>query len=77
MWRWIKRIENQRLLTLLASALAAIAVAAWTVFTYFDRPEHAGSKPAVSAGGGVAAGRDIHGSTIIVDQATGGERSAK
>jgi hypothetical protein len=67
MWGWLQRSGNQRLLSLAGAAIAAVAVAAWTVFTYFDQGsrEHAG--PTVQADHEVAAGRDIRGSRITLE----------
>ncbi len=52
MWRWPQR-GNQRVLSL---AGAAVAVAAWTVFTYFEQGSRGDALPRVQADHGVAAG---------------------
>ena len=73
MWRWLRRSSNQKILTLLGSAIAALAVAAWTVFTYFDEREGGSSAQSVEADHGVAAGGNIEGSTITIEGGSGGE----
>jgi hypothetical protein len=77
MWRWLQRSGNQRVLTLVGAALAAVAAAAWAVFTHFDQGsrEHAG--PSVQADHGVAAGRDIRGGKITIEGGPGGGAKEK
>lgn len=66
MWRWLGRSSNQKIVTLLGSAIAAVAIAAWTVFTYFDQGGGEASS-SVEADHGVAAGGNIEGSTITIE----------
>jgi hypothetical protein len=77
MWRWLQRSGNQKVVSLAGAALAAVAVAAWTVFAYFDQGsrEHAG--PSVQADHGVAAGRDIQGSKITIEGGPNGGAKEK
>jgi hypothetical protein len=70
MWQWLRRPSNQKLLALVGPAVAALAVAAWTVFTYLDQREEGSTRPSVQADHGVAAGRDIEGSRITIEGAS-------
>jgi hypothetical protein len=67
MWSWLQRSGNQKLLSLIGAGVAALAVAAWTVFTYLDQGSGKHAGPSVQADHGVAAGRDIRGSEITID----------
>lgn len=73
MWRWLRRSSNQKLLALLGPAIAAAAVAAWTVFTYFDERDGGSAGPNVEADHGVAAGGNIEGSRITIGGSSDGE----
>jgi len=65
-----KRKSAREVIALLLPVAVAIAGGIWAVFTYVfpaDKPAKVSQPPAVSAGpGGVAAGRDIRGSTISI-----------
>jgi len=65
-----KRKSAREVIALLLPIAVAIAGGVWAVFTYVfptDKPAKVSQPPAVSAGpGGVAAGRDITGSTINI-----------
>jgi hypothetical protein len=67
MWGWLQRSGNQKLLSLIGAGVAALAVAAWTVFTYLDEGsgKHAGAS--VEANHGVAAGGNIERSRITIE----------
>jgi hypothetical protein len=75
MWRWLQR--NQKPLALLGPAIAAVAVAAWTVFTYFDQGSAGNAGPRVQADHGVAAGGNIEGSTITIEGGPNGGAKEK
>jgi hypothetical protein len=58
---WFRDRGNQQLLKLLGPAVAAVALAVWTVFTYFDSSGTTG-RPSVEADrGGVAVGGHVGG----------------
>jgi hypothetical protein len=77
MWRWLKRTNNRALLAFIGSGIAAVAVAAWTVFVYLDQHSDGAGKPNVQAEHGVAAGGDIDGSTITIDGQSDGDGEGK
>jgi hypothetical protein len=60
--KWLKDQNNRDIAKMAAAALAALAAAIWTVFTFaVERP----AAPGISANSGaVAAGRDASGNTI-------------
>jgi hypothetical protein len=76
MWRlWIllrKNKSTRETIALLVPIAIAVAGGLWAVFTYvfpLDKPGKVSQPAAISAGqGGVAAGRDISGSTITIGQ---------
>ena len=65
-----KRKSARDVLALLIPIVIAVAGGLWAVFTYVfpaNKPGNVAQPPAVSSGaGGVAAGRDISGSTINI-----------
>jgi hypothetical protein len=65
-----KRKSAREVIALLLPIAVAIAGGVWAVFTYVfpaDKPGKVAQPPAVTSGpGGVAAGRDISGSTINI-----------
>jgi hypothetical protein len=67
MWRWLQRSGNQKVVSLAGAAIAAVAVAAWTVFTYFDQGSGRDGGPSAQAEHGVAAGGNIEGSKIRIE----------
>jgi hypothetical protein len=77
MWSWVQRSGNQKLLSLIGAGVAALAVAAWTVFTYLDEGsgKHAGAS--VEANHGVAAGGNIERSTITIEGGPNGGAKEK
>ena len=77
MWRWLRRSSNQKVLALLGPAVAAVAVAAWTVFTHFQQEDGRDAGTRVQADHGVAAGGNIEGSTIRVDGGPNGGAKEK
>lgn len=71
LWAWLGEPRNQQILKFTGGAIAALAVALWTVFTFFYsvQPPKAPSEetPTVSADdGSIAVGGDVKGSTITV-----------
>ena len=71
LWVLLQNRKSAReVITLLVPIVIAVAGGVWAVFTYVfpaDKPAKLTQPPAVSAGpGGVAAGRDISGSTITI-----------
>ncbi|MEJ2743974.1 MAG: tetratricopeptide repeat protein, partial [Gammaproteobacteria bacterium] len=61
--RWVRNEENRNVLAFFGAGLVAIAIAAWTVFTYFDA-DASESEPSIRIDT-VTSGRDTHiGSTI-------------
>jgi hypothetical protein len=76
MWKlWVllqKRKSAREVITLLVPIVIAVAGGVWAVFTYVfpaDKQEKVAQPPTVTSGpGGVAAGRDISGSTINIGQ---------
>ena len=77
MWRWLQRSGNQKLLALLGPAIAAVAVAAWTVFTYFRPGSGGDGGPRVQADHGVAAGGNIEGNRITIEDGPNGGAKEK
>lgn len=77
MWAWLQRSSNQKVLALLGPAIAAVAVAAWTVFTYFDQGSAGKAGPSVQADHGVAAGGNIGNSTITIEGGPNGGAKEK
>jgi hypothetical protein len=74
-WAWLGEAHHQQILKFVGGAIAALAVALWTVFTFFYSPQTpdpaSDEPPRVSADeGSVAVGGDVKGSTITVN---GGE----
>jgi hypothetical protein len=65
-----KRKSAREVIALLVPIVIAVAGGLWAVFTYvfpMDKPGKVAQPPAVTSGpGGVAAGRDISGSTINI-----------
>ena len=61
-WRFIESEEHRAILTWIGAAIAAVAIAAWKVYTHFaSSGSFEQPAPAVTAsGGGVASGGDIH-----------------
>jgi hypothetical protein len=77
MWRWLRRSSNQKVLALLGPAVAAVAVAAWAVFSHFHQEDGRDAGPRVQADHGVAAGGNIEGSTIRVEGGPSGGAKEK
>ncbi len=77
MWRWLQRSSNQRVLALLGPAIAAVAVAAWTLFSHFHRDDGRDAGPRVQADHGVAAGGNIEGSTVTIEGGSNGGAKEK
>jgi hypothetical protein len=67
LWRLLRVQSNRALLSWIGGGLVVVAAGLWAVVTYVWPP---GGKPALApssvsaSGGGIAAGRDISGSTI-------------
>lgn len=59
MLRWLKHSTNQKILALVGSAIAAVIIATWTVYTHFYPNKPTGSDPKIQATSGLAAGADI------------------
>jgi hypothetical protein len=71
LWILLRKNKSTReAIALLVPIAIAVAAGLWAVFTYVlpaDKPGKVSQPPAVSSGqGGVAAGRDISGSTINI-----------
>jgi len=66
LWAFLTKPKNQRTLSWLGAGIVVVAVGAWTVFTYIW-PHEGGPKLVCAQRGGVAAGRDANGNTIIVN----------
>ncbi len=77
MWRWLQRSRNQKVLALLGPAIAAVAVAAWTVFSHFHQDDGRDGGPRVQADHGVAAGGNIERSTITIEGGPNGGAKEK
>ncbi len=76
-WRFVKRKNNRVILQWLGGGVVVVAGAVWTVFVFFvhpDAPSPGNGMNVEASGGGVAAGRDITGSTITIDQSVGGDQ---
>jgi hypothetical protein len=77
MWVWLQRSGNQKLLSLIGAGVAAVAVAAWTVFTYLDEGSGKHAGPNVEANHGVAAGGNIERSRITIEGGPNGVAKEK
>ena len=78
LWLFLHRKRNREVLAWLGGGLAAVAGAAWVVFVYLDKPSSTSTNtgPDVQAtGGSVAAGGNIEGSTITIEQPGGAHPS--
>lgn len=76
---WLTDPDNQKMLALIGSGLAAIAATAWAVFKYFhsSRSNRSSDAPppsqtVIADRGGVAAGRDAHVTRPQADRMKGG-----
>ena len=68
-WNWLKNAKNRDILKMTAAGLAAVVAAAWAFLTFVV--DHHPSASVTSGAGGLAAGHDISGSTIIVSPLPG------
>jgi hypothetical protein len=68
LWRFLQQEKNRQLLGWLGGGVIVLAGGLWVVVTFFSSPHPPPQAPDVNvqAPGGVAAGRDIRGSTITV-----------
>jgi hypothetical protein len=68
LWRFLQQEKNRQLLGWLGGGVVILAGGLWAAVTFFYSPHPALQTPDVNveAPGGVAAGRDIRGSTITV-----------
>jgi hypothetical protein len=62
-WSLAQQPTNRAVLSWIGGAVAAVLMALWTVYVYLAPPNK--SEPSIQANcGGVAAGRDISGSSV-------------
>lgn len=66
LWAFFTKSKNQKTLSWLGGGLVVAAGGAWAVFTYVW-PHDEGPKIVCAEPGGVAAGRDASGNTIIIN----------
>jgi hypothetical protein len=66
LWAFFTRPKNQRTLSWLGGGLVVATGAAWAVYTYVW-PHEESPKIVCAEPGGIAAGRDANGNTIIIN----------
>lgn len=68
-WNWLKDDKNRDILKMTAASLGAVVAATWAVLTFVV--DHHQSTSVTSGAGGMAAGHDISGNTIMLAPSAG------